>query len=786
MPFKHLFVSLFLAVLVVPDALAHFAADGDEKKKPVDYVDPLVGTSHSRWMLFPGASMPFGMVKLSPDNEEEAWKAGYEYYLENLAGFSHLHSWTMGGLLVMPTTGPLQIDPGPADHPDAGYRSRFSHERETAEAGYYAVTLDDYDIRAELTATTRSGFQRYTFPASDQAHVLFDLDFPTEYGFDVRDAVITKVSDSEIEGYSDQQSGPRARFNEYILHFVIRFSKPFDAMGAWHGDEVLQDVAGFSGSGDVGFFVRYSDLADGEAVLVKSGISLVSIDQARLNLVAESGPFGWDFDAARAHARTTWNDLLQTVEVEGGTENDLTKFYTNLYRSYVGRTIWSDVDGKYVDMCEEAVQLEDPSSPIYGGDAFWNTFWNLNQLWTLVTPDVASSWVRSLVEIYERGGWLPKGPTGIEYSSIMVASHAIPLIVSAYQKGIRDFDVETAYEAVKHNQTVPGREHDCGGHVGNRQLTSYMEHGYVPNEAGPTSNTLEYAYDDWSVSQFAKALGRNKDYGHFATRAQNYRNIFDPSVGYMRQRHADGTWVEPFDPICCSTFHGQGWVEGNAWQYTWFVPHDLAGLIDLLGGTEVFNARLDEGFEKSKPYDFNAEYQHENNLIAMGLLPINHGNQPNMQAAYLFNYSGAPWLAQKWAREIMERFYGLGPETGWPGDEDQGQMGAWYVMSAMGLFEMDGGASVDPIYEIGSPLFERITIHLDEDYYPGGTFVIEARNASDENKYVQSAWLDGEPLHRPWFYHRDLVDGGTLVLEMGPEPNKAWGSSPEDAPPSSL
>lgn len=762
--------NVILLTLTAGMAVGVISAEPTANRQPVDYVDPILGTATSRWMLYPGPSMPFGMVKLSPDNQRQTWKAGYEYTIENIAGFSHLHSWTMGGLLTMPTTGELKIVPGRENEPDAGYRSRFSHDTEEAFPGYYAVTLNDYGIRAELTTTTRAAMQRYTFPKAKDARILFDLLTPTEYGYSVLEAEITKVSDTEIQGYSKQRSGRGAPWNEFTLHFVARFNKPFVSMGGWFNGKISREVKRISGKDDVGAFVDYST-SDGEVIVMQTGISLVSIDQARLNLETEMDPFAWDFYAVRHKARQTWNQLLSKIEVKGGTEEQKVKFYTNLYRSYCARTILSDVNGKYVDMYENVQQLPDPDSPIYGCDAFWNTFWNLNQLWALITPDITEKWVQSLMEINERGGWLPKGPTGIEYSSIMVASHEIALIVQAYQQGIRSFDAEKAYEAIRHIQMEPGRPHEGGGHVGNRQLKPYKELGYVPVEEGPVSNTLEYAYDDWCAAQMAWGLDKKDDYTYFMKRAANYRNVFDPDAGYMRQKHENGQWVEEFSP-----FSGKGFVEGNAWQFTWFVPHDVQGLIDLLG-REEFNRRLNKGLEDSVPSNFNAT----NDRFAD--FPINHGNQPNMQSAWLFNYSGKPWLTQKWAREIMKRYYGVGPIDGYPGDEDQGQMGAWYVMSAMGLFQMDGGASVKPIYEIGSPIFDRITIHLDLHYYPGGRFVIETVNNSSENIYVQSATLDGEPLNQPWFYHSQLVDGGKLVLQMGPEPNKRWGSSPGAVPP---
>jgi len=748
-----------------------------QQKQPVDYADPLMGSSESRWMLNPGTTLPFGMVQLSPDNQSQNWKAGYEYTLGSIFGFSHIHAWTMSGLSVMPTDGILNPRIYPhADVPistgrTSGHRSRIDKNTEKASPGYYAVDLIDFNIKTELTSTTRCGFFRFTFPETNEGHVLFNLLFPTEYRTEILDAKITRVSDTEIEGYSQQNSG---RFNDYTVHFVARFNKPFKVFGGWEDNDIKKGVTEIEGKGNVGAYVDF-DTKEGEEILMQTAISLVNIDQARLNLETELvKPFGWDFNAVRENARTVWNKLLSKIEVSGGTEVDKKKFYTNLYRSYVARTIWSDVNGKYRDPCEKIRQLDDPDSPMYGCDAFWNTFWNLNQLWTLVNPDIANKWVKSLLQMYNDGGWLSKGPAGIEYSSIMVASHAIPLIVSAYQKGIRNFDVEKAWEAIIHQQTVPGEKYSCGGFVGNRLLEPYLKLGYVPTESVLVSNTLEYAFDDWCVSQFAKALKKTDEYDTFIKRAYNYQNMFDPETKFMRPRHEDGKWREEFNPLSSPR---NEYVEGNAWQYTFFVPHDVKGLIDLIG-KEEFNQRLNEGFENSVKANFNATGDR------FGAHYINHGNQPNMQAAYLFNYSGKPWLTQKWAREIMDRYYGSTFLHGWLGDEDEGQMGGWFVMSAMGLFQTNGGASVKPFYEIGSPLFENVTINLDSDYYPGKTFVIKAKHVSDKNKYIQSAVLNGEKLSKPWFYHDELVKGGKLVLIMGDKPNKEWGSRPDDAPPS--
>lgn len=756
-----------------------------QQKNPADYVDPLLGSEDSRWIMFPGPTIPFGMVKLSPDNQERGWKAGYDYSINSIAGFSHIHSWTMAGLLTMPTNGPLKIKPGTEKDPDRGYRSKFRHKTEHAEAGYYSVLLDDYNIKSELTTTTRTGFHRYTFPKSDSSRILIDLLTPSEYNYEIGYTNITKVSDYEIQGVSYQQSLRKANYNEYVVHFVIRFNKPFKSMNGWVKESVYRNgdqISSGFGHKDVGTFLEF-ETEEGEQVMMQTGISLVSIDQARLNLETELDHYNWDFDQVRADNKKSWNDLLSVIEVEGGTEENTTKFYTNMYRAYAGRTTWSDVNGKYMDMYENVQQLPDPDSPLYGSDGFWISTWNLNQLWPLATPGLTNNWVKSMLEISDKGGWLPKGPTGIEYSGIMVASHQISFLTSAYHKGIRNYDIDKLYAAIRKLQSENGRPLEAGGYAGNRNLDEYIALGYVPDEEGPVSNTLAYAYDDWTVAQMAKALNKEKDYKEFTKRAFNYKNVFDPEVGYIRRKKANGTWVENFHPFGQVTFLGSGYVEGNAWQYTYFVPHDVHGLIGLLGKDE-FNNRLEEGFEKSALHNFNSEHLGSNSLTGMGVLPVNHGNQPNMQAAYLFNYSGKPWLTQFWVREIMNKYYGTTPQGGWLGDEDQGQMGAWFVMSAMGLFQMDGGASEEPFYEIGSPLFEKITIHLDEKYYPGGTFVIKANNVSDENRYIQSAQLDGKQLSNPWFYHRDLIDGGTLELDMGSEPNKEWGSAPENAPPS--
>src|SRR5690606_15315203 len=452
-------------------------------KQPIDYVDVFIGTSNSRWMLGPYATAPFGMVQLGPDNQGSVWMGGYEYAINSISGFSHLHAWTMGGLRMMPTTADLVFTDQPVDAPykgaNAGYHSRILKETEKASPGYYSVYLYDHDVKAEMTATTRCGFQKYTFPKKKESRILVDLLFPTEYGMTVNDAQITKVSDTQIEGYADCVSGPGTTWNNYKLHFVLQFSKPFHAMHGWNEGKEQKNIIEIKGKNDIGVYVTYQT-EENEVVMVRSGISLVSLDQARLNLETElAKPFGWDFEKAVEEARSTWNNLLGKIMVEGSSENNKVKFYTNLYRSFAAKQTWSDVNGKYMDPCENIQQLP-PGVAMYGGDAFWNTFWNNNTLWSLITPEITKNWTQTQLELYDKTGWTGKGPTGLEYSGIMEGSHEMALMLSAYQKGIYTDNPEKIYAAMKKNVTQTGGKHECGGTVGNPRLDEYIKYGYMP------------------------------------------------------------------------------------------------------------------------------------------------------------------------------------------------------------------------------------------------------------------------------------------------------------------
>lgn len=740
---------------------------------PAEYADTKMGTAHSRWMIAPGPWMPFSMVKLSPDNQNAGWQAGYDPIFETVGGFSYIHEWTMAGLSIMPTNGKLITEIGDEKRPDEGYRSRINKETEEAPIGYYKVELSDYGILAELTATTRCGFQRYTFPKDKtESRILIDLQNPAEYGYNLEEVFIEKVGETRIEGFSKQLSPNTwsgGISQEYTVHFVVEFDQPIKNFGVWTENGVQQNVniLKINNPDDAGAFAEF-DTKDNQIVQVRTAISYVSIENAGLNLETEiTKPFAWDFETVRKNNLDTWNNIFDRVKISSNDKREKMRFYTNMYRALCSRNTFSDVDGKWVDADEKIRQLEDPASPALGCDAFWNTFWNLNQFWNLVTPEWSNRWVKSQLAMYDAGGRLAKGPAGMEYIPVMVAEHEIPLIVGAYQMGIRDYNVEKAFEAVKKMQTTPAQKVG-GGFAGNRDLIPYLKYHYVPYDLGRFSNSLEYAFDDWTVSQFAKSLGKESDYQTFAERGSYWRNVIDKETGYARMKDSKGKWLADFDPYKSGANHH--YVEGNAWQLTFFVPQDVPALAEMIG-KDRFIERMEWGFAESDKTRYNGKNDQYWNY------PVIQGNQQSMHFAWLFNWVGKPWLTQKWSRAIMDRYYGFGISNAYLGDEDQGQMSAWFIMSALGLFQTDGGCRAEPVYEIGSPIFENVTIDLGERFGRGKTFTIEAKNSSRLNKYVQSAKLNGKVLKDFKFPASELLKGGKLGLEMGAEPNENWGLS---------
>ena len=457
-------------------------------------------------------------------------------------------------------------------------------------------------------------------------------------------------------------------------------------------------------------------------------------------------------------------DRLGTIRVEGDEEN-IKKFYTNFYRSICKQT-WSDSDGRYTDAYGKIQQLP-KGQKMYGGDAFWNSYWNYNTLFALVAPDLLNGWVQTELELFDKTGWTNNGPTGLKMSGIMDVTHEISLMVGAYQKGIRDYDINKLYEAVSHNSKVQGGR-DKGGLSGMARLDTYDKLGYVPFDLDASCRTLDYAYTDFCAAQLAKALGKTEDYEKFIKRSENWKNQFHPDLKYQVPRNAKGEWKQNYNP-----FSGEHWIEGNGWQYTFYVPHDIKGVIDMVG-KDPFNQRLEEGFAKSVKHNFTAHAFDRHQTQAFEYY-INHGNEPNMQASFLFNYSGKPWLTQKYSRAILDQYYGSTPYKGWGGDEDEGQMGGWFVIASMGLFEMNGGVTAQPEFDLTSPLFDKITIHIDKRYNGGKPFVIKTVNNSKKNVYIQSATLNGKPLTKPRLPFTDVVKGGELILKMGNKPNEKWG-----------
>lgn len=742
-----------------------------------DDVDLLMGTGNSRWMFKPGPSLSLSMVQIAPDNQDEIWKAGYEYTIENIMGFNHFSDWTMTGFLMQPTCGELQVNPGREDFPDEGYRSRIDKKSEKAEIGSYSVYMTDTKIQAEITSTRRAALQRYVFPARDDARILIDLFTPNEYPHNLLDAHVTRVSSTEIEGYATYYNAftGYSLEQQYTLYFVLQFSKPFDSMGGWvnagvkpvtgyiggwnrnhkfeTSPEIRNNIMEIDGKGDVGVYLNYKT-QENEEILVRSGVSLVDMAGARNNLKQElADPFGWNFEKVVDNARFVWDDYLGRIEIETDDYLQKKKFYTNLYRALAAKAVWSDADGRFVDEKERIRRLEKTDDCIVSGE-YWNTFWNNQQLFNLIAPEISSIWARSAIQLYQNSGWFNTDPAGVEHTGVMVAMHPISQIMGAWQSGIRDFDLNTAYGGLKKMMTTPPQEYEGGGTVGVEHLVPYMKYGYIPTGKGTVSNTMEYAYDDWCLGQMAKVLGKKDDFDFFDKRSDSWCNLFDPESGFIRPKDDKGKWVEPFDP-----YHTPGFTEGNAFNYSWFVPQNPDKLIRLVG-KECFISRLDKAMEQSSHANFNAA---GDNFAAF---PINHGNETSMEVAYLFNWAGAPSLTQKWVRAIQEQYYGTTPYDAYPGDEDLGQMSSWFVMSTLGLFQMDGGCSEKPFYELTSPRYPRITIHLGEKYDRGKTFVIEAPGASKDCKYIHSITLNGEKIDGFKIPQSKVLEGGKIVFEM--------------------
>ncbi|WP_146403274.1 GH92 family glycosyl hydrolase [Planctomycetes bacterium CA13] len=724
-------------------------------KETVDYINPMIGAitlggygGHGLGKTFPGPTTPLGMVQLSPDTITGGDNGpGYSSHHETIEGFSFTHmsgiGWygELGNFQVMPTTGPRQLNRDLA-------KSAYSHDRETAKAGYYSVMLDRYNIQVELTAAPRSGMIRMTFPESGNSRIQIDLARrigQKERWLSHGKQHVEVVDDHTIQGYmycprEDGGWGHGDGNVTYTEYFYAQLSKPIEQFGVFDKDTVFESKRSYDGS-NTGFFIDFVTEKD-EPVLLKTGVSYVSIDGAKENLTHDIP--GWDFDKVYHDARSLWADALAGVAIEGGSDKEKEIFATALYHCFIDPRSISDIDGFYIGADNEKHQADGfIYRSIFSG---WDVFRSQFPLLTIIRPDVVNDEINSLLQmgILSKREYLPRWELLNSYSGCMLGNPAVSVIADAYHKGIRNYDIDEAYK-------------QCVNSV--EKFSNFEEdRGFTPDMI---SHTLEYAYTDWCVGRMAETLGKTADAKKYNQRAQAYHNIWDPKVKWFRAKKANGDWTEWKG----KEVHWQGTIESNPYQQGWFVPHDVAGMIELMG-PEFFEQELEAFFDKV-PDDFlwNDFY--------------NHPNEPCHHVAFLFNYIGKPWLTQKWTRTICDRAYGTGVR-GLCGNEDVGQMSAWYVFTAMGLHPVCPG---DNMYQLTSPVFDKVSIRLDPSYYKGGTFHVIAHDNSPENIYIQSAKLNGQPLNRPWIMHDEIAAGGTLEFQMGKNPNKAWGAG--DIPPTS-
>jgi len=737
-----------------------------DAKQPVDLVYPQLDSENSRWFFFSSACRPFGMVNLSPDNQiDGAWGTGYRYNTDTVKGFSHIHAWQLSGLSVMPVTISEENKAGIF----TDFYSKFSHETEKVAPGYHYIELDRYQITAELTSTKRVGFHRYAFPENNQAAIVFNLN--TMLGpCENINGTLEKTGDSELSGKLDCAATSR-RPKPCSVFFKIELNVP---------------VKSIETDKETGNYLVQLD-NKGKEVLMKAALSYTSTENAQLNLQAELP--GWDFDKVVSDSKEEWNSLLSRIQIEGGTETQQSRFYTDLWHALQGRRTISDFNGAYPDNTGETFRVGQlpldenglPKFNQYNSDSFWGAQWTLNTLWGIAYPEIYEEFVYSMMQYYKDGGLIPRGPSGGNYTYVMSGASSTPFFVSAIQKGIVKNDLEEIYQALKKNH-MPGGIMEKAGYEHNTSLGGgfkyYMDLGYVPHpnpdgrfgiHQDGASLTMEYAYQDWTLAQFAKKLGHTDDAEYFLNRSKNYANVFDKESGWMRPKNVEGKWREDFDPYQ----YENGFMESNGAQSTWFVPHDLPGLATLMGGNEAAVEKLNTQFETAEALNFTSGTSHDKELHPeYKRVPINYGNQPSIQTAFVFNQIGRPDLTQYWSRKVVEKaFSGLSPATGFNGDEDQGLMGSLSVLLKLGLFQMNGGTEENPQYQLGSPIFDKIVIQLNPKYYQGKEFTIETLGNSAENIFIQSVKLNDKAVQQNWISHDDIVKGRKLTIQMGVNPN---------------
>lgn len=754
---------VLLAVLASAAVSAQAAAPGT----PAAAVNVFIGTGGDGH-TFPGATRPFGMVQLSPDTQVRhfrqsyPWAAGYRYEDNSILGFSHTHfsgsgHSDLGDVLLMPTSGETKLEPGYPERPFSGYRSRFSHEQERAEPGYYAVRLQDNEVDVELTASERVGLHRYRFRKDATAKVILDLRSSIyDYGSKNLWSRLRVVDATTLTGMRETRGWAPGR----QLYFAVKFSRPMSARQLHNREEAIE-YRGFAPPGKTPAdkvlvegkalmaALEFGTPPDG-ALLVKVALSPVSEENALANL--EEMP-GWDFDAQHLAASHAWNEALSSVKAEAP-EPMRTMFYTALYHSMLAPSLFMDRDGRYRGPDNAVHQAK--SFNFHSTFSLWDTYRALHPLLTLVAPEKRNAdFVNSLIAAREHSpyGILPVWSFhGLE-TWCMIGYHAVPVIADAYMKGIRGFDANKALAAM----TASAEYGPYGG------LEHYMKLGYVPIDREPeaASKTVEYAFDDWTIARMAEKMGKKDIAANYYKRAQNYRNVFDRETGFIRARKSTGQFRTPFNPV--QSNYGSDYTEGSAWQYSWYMPHDNAGLIAMLGGDAAMVAKIDQVFD-AKVED-NA-YAHMEDIAGL-IGHYAHGKEPSHHVAYLYNFAGAPWRTQERLGHIMATQYHNRPD-GLSGNDDLGQMSAWFAFTALGFYPVAPGSNE---YVIGRPFLERAQLNLPN----GKRFSVRAEGLSEANRYVGRVTLNGKPLARSYLKHEDISAGGELVFTMQATPNKEWG-----------
>lgn len=750
-----------------------------QQESLTQYVEPRIGTAHCRWFHFAPGAMPFGLAKPAAATNasvgnKSGWEAtGYDYRDTSIEGFPCLHEFQVGGIVLMPTVGELKTVPGAVNSTGEGYRSAFDHADEEATAGYYSVLLKDYQVKAELTATPRVAFQRYTYPKSDSSHILFDIGNRQGESGPVVDAEVSIVSNDLVEGWVKTLPEYSKKYQDgatVTMYFSAKLDKPAQSFGTFKGKSVQANEKNCKGTG-AGAYLTYST-QDGESITAKVGLSYTSVDNARLNRETETQNDQLTFDQAHETSHNTWEAYLGRIRVETPVKEDKIKFYTGLYHAILGRGLASDVNGAYPKNDGTIGQLPmesgTPKFSFYNTDGIWGGQWNLIQVWALAYPEYLSDYVSTHLQVFKDTGWLGDGLACSRYVSGVGTNQLGNVIAAAYLCGIRDFDVETGYAAARKNE-LDGKNRPMG--AGKLDTELFVKYGYVPHkDKGPypdeawmfsASHTLEYSFGAYAVAQMAKALGKTADYDKLMDLSKGWERIYNTETNLIQPKWENGQFIDNFDPMQV----WRGFQEGNAYQYTFYVPHDAKNLIAKMG-TEEFTERLDSIFIVSQDKIFSGG----KNIDAFAGLQTyyNQGNQPCLHISWLFNQAGKYHLTQKWVRAILDEFYGTDGihGYGYGQDEDQGQLGAWYVISSLGMFDVKGLASIEPTFALGSTLFDKVTIQLNKDYYPGDTFVIEAKNNNKNNVYVKDYILNGQKLSNPEVKFKDVVAGGKLEVTM--------------------